>query len=103
MNTPDRVNPTSEQNDPFYAEYLEMESSILEMINQIESRLSLRALNDQDDPVATKALHVVAQARITVGKADAAARGQLPIGDTDWCLESTIRDLESALNTFNTD
>lgn len=103
MDTPDRVNPISEQNDPFYAEYLEMESSILEMINQIESRLSLRSLSDQDDPIATKALHVVTQARITVGKADAAARGQLPIGDTDWCLESTIRDLKSALNTFNID
>jgi hypothetical protein len=103
MGMPNRVNPISEQNDPFYAEYLEMESSILEIINQIESRLSLHALDDHDEPTATKALRVVAQARITVGKADAAAHGQIPIGDTDWCLESTIRDLKSALSTLNTD
>lgn len=103
MDMTDSLKPVSEQNDPFYIEYLEMESSILEMINQIESRLSLRALNDQDDPVAAEARRAIARARITVGKADAAVRGQLPIGDTDWCLESTKLELVSVLRILNVD
>lgn len=96
-------NPVSEQQDPFYAEYLEMESSILDMITQIESCLSLNALDGQDNHAATEALRAIARARITIGKADAAVRGQLPVGDTDWCLESTLRDLTSALLNLNLD
>jgi len=96
-------NPVSEQQDQFYAEYLEMESSILDMITQIESWLSLNALDGQDSHAATEALRAIARARITIGKADAALRGQLPVGDTDWCLESTLRDLTSALLNLNLD
>jgi len=96
-------NQVSEQTDPFYAEYLAMESSILDMITQIESRLALRVLDGMEDHTATEALRAVARARITVGKADAAVRGQLPIGDTDWCFESTMRELVFALRTIDVD
>lgn len=103
MDMTDSLKPVSEQTDPFYIEYLELESSVLDMITQTESRLSLRALGDQDDPIATEARRAVARARITVGKADAAVRGQLPIGDTDWCLESTKLELVSVLRSLNVD
>lgn len=103
VNILNNKNPVREQNDPFYAEYLEMESRILGMITQIESDLSSRALGEQDDHAANEALRAVVRARITIGKADAAVRGQLPVGDTDWCFESTLRDLTSALLNLNLD
>ena len=103
MNMLNNGNPVSEQNDTFYAEYLEMESRILDMITQIESVLSSRVLGEQDDHAADEAVRAVVQARITIGKADAAVRGQLPVGDTDWCFESTLRDLTAVLLNLNLD
>ena len=103
MNMLNNGNPVSEQNDPFYAEYLEMESRILDMITQIESVLSSRVLGEQDDHAANEAVRAVVQARITIGKADAAVRGQLPVGDTDWCFESTLRNLTAVLLNLNLD
>lgn len=95
----DKSIPISEQLDPFYAEYLEMESSILGMITTIESRLSSRVLNDQEDHVVTKAVRAVTDARITVGKADAAVRGGDPahnakvIRDTFGGTRGAVRDI----------
>ena len=103
VNMLNNENPVSEQNDPFYAEYLEMESRILDMITQIESGLSSRVLGEQDDHAANEAVRAVVQARITIGKADAAVRGQLLVGDTDWCFESTLRDLTAVLLNLNLD
>jgi hypothetical protein len=80
-------------NDPHYAEYLALESVVLALVREVEDRAALRLTLDPLDPLAHRALTVLVEARRTVGKANAAALGRLPVADTDWCLESTHRDL----------
>jgi len=80
-------------NDHHYAEYLALESAVLALVSEVEDRAAHLLTLDPLDPLAHRALAVLVEARRTVGKANAAALGLLPIADTDWCLESAHRDL----------
>lgn len=85
------MNETSD--DRHYAEYLALEAAVLALVHEVEQLVAPRIALDPLDPLAQRALAILAAARRTVGKADAAAHGLLPVADTDWCLESTHRDL----------
>lgn len=87
-------------NDRFYAEYLALEASVLALVAEVELLVAPRVSLDPLDPLAQRALTILAAARRTVGKANAAALGLLPVADTDWCLESTHRDLVAVRDAF---
>lgn len=85
------MNETSD--DRHYAEYLALEAAVLALVHEVEQLVAPRIALDPLDPLAQRALAGLAAARRTVGKANAAALGLLATADTDWCLESTHRDL----------
>lgn len=77
-------------NNQHYAEYLQLEGEVLFLVSEVERLVEpLTTL----DPLARRARTSLAAARSTVGKANAATLGLLPIDDTNWCLESSHRDL----------
>lgn len=79
--------------DPYYAEYIELEKDVLALVDEVEQLIAPRIALDPVDPLAHRALSALVEARRTVGKANAAFLGLLAVSDTDWCLESTHRDL----------
>jgi hypothetical protein len=85
------VNETSD--DRHYAEYLALEAAVLALVREVEQLVAPRIALDPLDPLAQRTLAGLAAAHRTVGKANTAALGLLTTSDTDWCLESTQREL----------
>lgn len=85
-------NPTVEPSDDF-KEYLRIEAEILSLVNQLEAG---RGEGEHCGP-GCRADVVLKSAYTTLGKAQAAAAGVLPIWDTDWDLYSTQESLRQAV------
>jgi hypothetical protein len=85
-------NPTVEPSEDF-KEYLRIEAEILSLVNQLEAGLGE---GGHCEP-GCQASVVLKSAYTTLGKAQAAAAGVLPIWDTDWDLYSTQESLRKAV------
>jgi len=89
-----------DRSDPHYQEYLILEDEVLGLVRRLEKVHQDRYQADARDSSLQSLSKLISDAHSTLGKADAAVHGLLPVSDTSWCLESTKRALQNALTGF---